>query len=236
MTQARSAQDREAAARAAIEELVRRARTGDESVAEHLQWILDRHPEIWHQLGDLAGHAEQTWLKLYAGKDLAIKASAARKLTALRTDLLGVFPSPLERLLVDRIVVSWLRVAHLTLAAGLPNEMPPGQRELIERRLERAEKQHVAAIRSLAVLRKVEASTTPRGNSTAAQLEPESAAEPIAGRSRPPTASGSKPRGKKGREPMSARKSERNNLDPLLNQTSGANRLRAFVAADEPLQ
>lgn len=232
MIPAQSAQDREACARAAVEELVRRARAGDESVAEHLQWILDRHPEIWHQLGDLAGHAEQTWLKLYAGKDLAIKASAARKLAALRTDLLGVFPTPLERLLVDRIVVSWLRVAHLTLAAGLPNEMPPGQRDMIERRLERAEKQHVAAIRSLAVLRKLEAGTAPRGNSAAAHLEPESVAEPAGGRSRVP-ASGSKPRDKKGRDPIPASKADRNTPDPVENQTAGANRLRAFVGAED---
>lgn len=232
MTQSRSTQDQEACARVAIEEFVRRARAGDESVADHLQCILDRHPEIWHQLGDLAGHAEQTWLKLYAGKDLAIKASATRKLAALRTDLLGVFPTPLERLLVDRIVVSWLRVAHLTLAAGLPNAMPSGQREMIERRLERAEKQHVAAIRSLAVLRKLEAGTAPRGNTAAAHLDPEAVAEPVAGRSKP-RASGSKPRGKRGREPMPAKKADRNTPDPVANPTGGTNRLRAFVGAED---
>lgn len=232
MTQSRSTQDQEACARAAIEELVRRARAGDESVADHLQCILNRHPEIWQQLGDLAGHAEQTWLKMYAGKDLAIRASAARKLAALRTDLLGVFPTPLERLLVDRIVVSWLRVAHLTLAAGLPKEMPPGQRDMIERRLERAEKQHVAAIRSLAVLRKLEAGTAPRGSSAGSHLAAESVAEPAGGRSRAP-ASGSKPRRKKDRDPMPASKADRNTPDPVDNQTAGVNRLRAFVAAEE---
>lgn len=164
---------------------------------------------------------------------MAIRASAARKLAALRTDLLGVFPSPLERLLVDRIVVSWLRVAHLTLAAGLPNEMPPGQREMIERRLERAEKQHVAAIRSLAVLRKLEAGTAPRGNSAAAHLDPEAVAEPVAGRSKPGSPKGSKPDGKKGRDPMPAGKTDRNAPDPVANQTAGVNRLRAFVGAED---
>jgi hypothetical protein len=233
MTQGQTTQDLEACAHAAIEELVRRARAGDESVADQLQCILDRHPEIWHQLGDLAGHAERTWLSLYAGKDFAIRASAERKVAALRTDLLGVFPSALERLLVDRIIASWLRVAHLTLAAGLSNAMPAGQRDMIERRLERAEKQHVAAIRSLAVLRRLETSTSPRGNPTASHLAPESAAEPKGGRSKPPAASGNKPRGKNGRDPISARKADRNSADLVANQTAGANRLRAFVSADD---
>jgi plasmid maintenance system antidote protein VapI len=235
MTQPNADRDRETCVQAVIEELIAKARTGDASVADQLQRVLDLHPEIWQQFGDLAGHAERAWLDLYAGKDLAIKASAARKLAAMRTDLLGVFPSPMERLLVERIVASWLRVAYLTACDGASGPVPAAQREMFDRRLDRAERQHAAAIRSLAVLRRLEAGTSPR-----AGFAPQSAqetVEPTGGsRTGRRPVSQAKPRGANSRELAATNKADEGGSTPAASSPAGVNRLRAFVAPDEALR
>ena len=57
------------------------------------------------ETGDVAWQAEQAWLKAYAGTDEFAKEVTARRLRALRQDLNGPDPTPLERLLVARIAL-----------------------------------------------------------------------------------------------------------------------------------
>src|SRR5579871_147002 len=90
--------------------LLARAERGDQGVLDELKAFLDAHPEVWHQAGDLAWHAEMALLDLAAGKNLLLKESISRKLAELKRELAPA--SPLERLLAERIAVTWLQVHH----------------------------------------------------------------------------------------------------------------------------
>src|SRR4051794_11419508 len=99
-----------------IRALLERARGGDPATLDDLRGALDRHPEIWRAYGDLALHARDAWVGLIAGPDLALRESLGRQVEAMRADLSGADPTPLEALLVDRIVACWLQVNHADAA------------------------------------------------------------------------------------------------------------------------
>src|SRR5262245_15782375 len=63
--------------------------------------------------GDLAKQAQLTLIDKFCGKNLLLKESVTRKLDLLREELAGPNPTPLERLLVERIVACWLHLHHL---------------------------------------------------------------------------------------------------------------------------
>jgi hypothetical protein len=140
-----------------IRELVRRAHDGDAGVLPRLRRLLDGRPEVWRQAGDLARHAEQCLLDLLAGRSLFAREAVERKLAELKAGLAGPEPTPLERLLVDRIGLCWLQVHSFDLAAAaLPRGQaagPPGV--YAQRRLDSAQRRYLQAIKALATVRKL---------------------------------------------------------------------------------
>jgi hypothetical protein len=86
--------------------LVDRARRGDRAVLAQLRTALDDNPELWRHAANLAAHAENAWIELIAGPDIYIEESLHRRLEELKKELAGAeSPTPLERLLIDRIAV-----------------------------------------------------------------------------------------------------------------------------------
>ena len=59
---------------------------------------------------DLAKTARETLLQTMSGDNLLVQEAHARKCAALMKELAGPQPSPLERLLVERIVLCWLHL------------------------------------------------------------------------------------------------------------------------------
>ena len=153
-TEARAVADEE---RSRLEELVGRAMRGDREVLPALRDALDRYPALAKQAGDLAARAEDAWLDLLAGQDLFTAEAVRRQLAALRAELAGPQPSPLERLVVDRIAACFLQLqyADVTYAqARDPGASVAALREM-QRRQEGAERRYQAALRQLAVIRKL---------------------------------------------------------------------------------
>src|SRR4051812_384880 len=64
----------------------------------------DQNPDTWQTHGDLALHVRDAWIDLIAGPDLAWKEALGRQAEAMRAELAGPDPSPLEALLVARVV------------------------------------------------------------------------------------------------------------------------------------
>lgn len=58
---------------------------------------------------------ERSWLTTLCGQDLVSQEVIEREIQALRRQLLGANPSPLESLLVDRMCACWLAVQHAEL-------------------------------------------------------------------------------------------------------------------------
>jgi hypothetical protein len=138
-----------------IQFLVDQARRGVPGVGPQLREVLDRHPEIWQQYGDLARHATDASIRLIAAQDQAMTESLNRRLTDLRAELSGPSPSPLERLLIDRIAATWLTVHWCEVAHARTDEHEHEQAAHAEKRLDRAHRRHLSAIAALTSLRKL---------------------------------------------------------------------------------
>jgi hypothetical protein len=69
---------------------------------------LNELPELaWH-LSNVAEVAEHNLMKVMTGEgDLLTMEIVSRQLAAMREELSGPAPSPLERLLVERVVATW---------------------------------------------------------------------------------------------------------------------------------
>jgi hypothetical protein len=142
-----------------VRKFLKRARRGDASTLPALRAML-RDPAAVDLLGgDLARRAEQSLLNAAAGEDLAFKQALTRKLELLRTEVAGANPTPVERLLVERIVACWLHLAHLEAVhvdlRGRPGGIPLALDAHYQRCISSAQRRYLAAIKALAVVRKL---------------------------------------------------------------------------------
>ncbi len=140
---------------AAVRELFGRAARGDAAVLPELRRTLDEHPETWAGFGDLAAHAQAAWIRLVAGQNLLLHESLLRKAEALGAEVAGADATPLERLLAERVAATWLQINYADATyAQYTGSCAVTLRELL-RRQEAAERRHQAAVKQLALVRKL---------------------------------------------------------------------------------
>src|SRR5262249_18691992 len=74
----------------------------------------------------------------------------------MRAELLGSDPTPVERLLVERVVACWLQVqdAEVRFAQAQGN-LSIKQADYYQRRMDGANKRYLAALKALALVRKL---------------------------------------------------------------------------------
>lgn len=91
----------------------------------------------------------------YAGKNLLVRESVTRKLDQMRAELGGANPSPLEKLLVERIVATWLHLTHLEVVYAGKDSMSLELGGYYQKAISAASKRHLAAVKALAVIRRL---------------------------------------------------------------------------------
>lgn len=140
-----------------LDELVRRAQAGDQSVLPQLRQLLEEQPMLWQAAGDLARQAEIQLVELAAGPDLLLREALPRQLAELRQQLAEAADGKLHHLLVERVVLCWLELHHLDLLITQLRARfgTPAQIEALERRRNYSQNRYLAAIRALANLRKL---------------------------------------------------------------------------------
>jgi hypothetical protein len=79
---------------------------------------------------------------------VAVREGLRAKMEALRVELAG--PSPLERVLAERIVACWLHLYHLETIYGDKDRLPLELGSYYQRCLDRAHKRYLSAIKTLA--------------------------------------------------------------------------------------
>jgi hypothetical protein len=108
--------------------------------------------------GELAEMAEMFFIQVMAGKDIGFRESVCRKLDVLREELLECGSSPVERLLVERVVACWLQVQDADMrcaqAVGTASLV---QMDFHQRRMDAANRRYLAALKALALVRKLAA-------------------------------------------------------------------------------
>jgi hypothetical protein len=138
--------------------LIDKAQGGDEDAALDIRNVLDSTPDLaWLFVKGPGKLAESALLDAFIkDDDLATKELLKHQLESMRIEVAGKYPSPLERLLAERVVATWLEVQ---LFSGLyATGMKSGtmrQDEFRHKRLDRAHKRHLSAIRALAQVRKM---------------------------------------------------------------------------------
>jgi hypothetical protein len=85
--------------------LADRAQKGDAAALPEIRRVLDENPMVWKTAGDWAVHSREAWVKLASGGDAVMAEIIRRRLEALQEELARPFQDPLERLLVERLVI-----------------------------------------------------------------------------------------------------------------------------------
>ena len=130
--------------------------SGDKSTLPLVRAALDSIPRMVDSYGDLAGQAEESLIRLVSGKNLLTAEALTRKVAALKAELAGLSPTPLERLLVARIAACWLQVHHAdemcTINMG---KVSLEMGDFLQRRQDAAHRRYLTAVKALAQVRRL---------------------------------------------------------------------------------
>ena len=140
-----------------LAELVQRAQQGDLTALPLLREALEGDPSLWQEYGDLAAQAQEAWLQLLAGTDYLLAESVRLKLGALRQELSAEGASPLEKLLIERVIACWLQTCYsdsVYAQARGPQSTTSVRQELMKRQ-DSSQRRYLAAIKQLALVRKL---------------------------------------------------------------------------------
>jgi hypothetical protein len=83
---------------------------------------------MWTTAGDWSVHAREVWVKLASGGDAVLAESTRRRLEALHEELSRPFQDSLERLLVDRLVISLLQLQYADAELAESEKQPAAKR------------------------------------------------------------------------------------------------------------
>jgi hypothetical protein len=139
-----------------VRAFLKRTQAGDRSTLPVLQTML-RDPECVRVFGgELAESVEGSFLRALAKDDVGFQQAARRKMELLRAELLGPGATPVEQLLVERVVACWLQVqdAELRYAQG-QDKLNIRQADYYQRRIDAANRRYLAALKTLALVRKL---------------------------------------------------------------------------------
>jgi hypothetical protein len=140
-----------------LQDLLRLAEKGEHDAVPEIRQILNEHPDLAWQFVDVAHIAEDALIEVMTKEgDLAAKELIRCQLEALREQIAGKNSSALERLLSERVVLTWLEVQLFeALYAQNMRTLTIPQAEHYQKRLDRAHRRHLSAIRALAQIRKL---------------------------------------------------------------------------------
>jgi hypothetical protein len=138
--------------------LLGKAEKGDKGAVPEIRQILDERPHLAWQFVDVAQVAEEALIEKMTGEeDLAVKEIMRCQLKAMREEIAGENPSPLERLLAERVVATWLQIQlfETLYASGMSKSTTIAQGSYHQKRLDQTYRRHLSAIRALAQMRKL---------------------------------------------------------------------------------
>jgi len=91
------------------DELIAAAMDGDAAAMSRLRPMMREYPSRFRQIGDLGAMAVEKWLDVNCQKDLYLREHIQMHLAEMREQHLAEGDSPIERLLIEEVLLSWLR-------------------------------------------------------------------------------------------------------------------------------
>ena len=141
-----------------LRELVKKAEKGDKEGLPEIRKILKESPDLAWRIMDYGKQAEWHFIeRMTKEEDFGSKEVLKRQLAAMREEIAGENPSALERLLAERVVATWLQLQLFEglYAANMYQDMSEKQGSYLQKQSERAHRNHLSAIRTLAQIRKM---------------------------------------------------------------------------------
>ena len=143
--------------------LLAREQEGDAAASKALIEAFDAVPSLWERFTGLQEIAERSWLELLvpnAGRGFT-REGLRRDLERVRREPAGPDPTPIERVLADRVALCWVAALHADTqyAQRLADGTSFKEGEFLQRRCERANRQLLRAVQTLATVRRLLAPT-----------------------------------------------------------------------------
>ncbi len=137
---------------ALVKDLLGHATAGGRSALPALRVFVERRPNYLGRM-DIAGYATRALVAQAAAGDVFLAELFTREIERVRDDLAGASPTPLERLMAERVALTWFDAtdADTRLAANAANP----NAEYYGRYRERANRRFSQAARALATIRKL---------------------------------------------------------------------------------
>jgi hypothetical protein len=149
-----------------LQALADKAEAGDKEARRKLRVaVRESSPEVIARASDFRRGAERLLIQtISAGNPLKEEALEVR-LSHMRAEIAGANPTPLEVLLTERVVASWLLVeilealVSLELTRGVGERVPPSYLFQLAKLLESVQRRHLASTQALARVRKLQSNT-----------------------------------------------------------------------------
>jgi hypothetical protein len=135
--------------------ILRLAQEGNEETVPQLRKLLADPDFVNRYGGNLAATAQKVFAKNIAGDNVLLREAVVRKAELLCDELAGPNPSPIERLLVERVVLCWTYLNYLEIIYAENVELTPEQGLHRQKVLDRVHGRYLSAIRSLADVRRL---------------------------------------------------------------------------------
>lgn len=140
---------------AEINATIRKAEAGNEAALQEVKRLLARPGTADIFAGNVAREAVNTLVKNFAGKNPVVRESLSPEDGRDAGGTVGTDPTPLEKLLVERIVATWLHLHHLEAIYAGKESMSLDLGAYYQRSISAAQKRYLAAIKGLAEVRKL---------------------------------------------------------------------------------
>jgi hypothetical protein len=131
-----------------------RVRRGDSTVLQDLHAEIDGRLVNADETSEVVSQAEVAAIRLVSGGDPTVAHSLRSQIEDLKATLGREQSSTLERLLIDRIAVSWLEVEHADVNAAAQTDVHPTMGRFLVARQDAAHRRHRAAITALSTVRR----------------------------------------------------------------------------------
>ena len=143
------------------------AEGGDIEARQELRRAVARSsPEVIAEASDVARRAERVLVKTISVGDPLMQETLEARLDHMRGEIAGEHPTPLERLLTERVVAGWLFVEVLEAFIAMQYQrdtkgprLGPDYILQMSKILESATRRHLAAIQALTRVRRLQSNT-----------------------------------------------------------------------------
>jgi hypothetical protein len=137
--------------------LTDKAQKGDRKALAEASEMLTEH-RLWHVVGDMGRYAQEAWLDAAAGSNPLARKALEEQLRELRNGLRDAGDSPLERVLIDRLVACWLQANYADWQHGAllkKGSYSFAEGRYNEERQDRAHRRVLQAAKTLATVRRL---------------------------------------------------------------------------------